>query len=205
MDHTDAESPIELPIDFDRIPPDRRATLDLLAGEVTHAIDTRGTARLVFVCTHNSRRSQFAQIWAAYVGHRLDLPIECHSAGTEVTSVAPGVLDAIANQGMSVDSKGGEPNSIVEFRSDAEGFGIRCFSKRLDDASIPPADVIAIMVCDAADHACPTVRGARSRTSLPYDDPKRADGTDDEASTYRASARRIANEMHYLLRKVADR
>ena len=205
MDHNDSESLIDVPSDFDRIAPDRRATLDRLAREIGDTIDALGTAHLVFVCTHNSRRSQFAQIWAAYLGHRLDLPIESHSAGTEVTVVATGVLAAIADQGMSVDSDDDEPNSIVEFGSDAEGFGVRCFSKRLDDASIPQSAVIAIMVCDAADRACPTIRGARARTSLPFDDPKRADGTDEEASIYRATSHRIANEMHYLLGKVATR
>jgi hypothetical protein len=55
------------------------------------------------------------------------------------------------------------------------------------------------MTCTEADGACPLVHGAALRVSLPYDDPKAADGTREETARYDERARQIALEMTYLL------
>ena len=196
---------IDLPSDFDAIPAPRRVVLDRWSDRIVDAIQDSGTARLLFVCTHNSRRSQFAQIWAAFIGHRLGLPIEAFSAGTEVTSVAAGVRTAMASEGMSVEATVAGTNPVVDFSVHDEGFGVRCVSKRLDDPTIPGADAIAVMVCDDADRACPTLPNARARIGLPFRDPKRADGTAEAAAIYRASSREIALAIHYAFAQVAGR
>jgi arsenate reductase (thioredoxin) len=59
------------------------------------------------------------------------------------------------------------------------------------------------MTCDEADQDCPFVKGAALRISLPYEDPKVADGTPEEAARYDARSRQIATEMLYLFSKVA--
>jgi hypothetical protein len=53
------------------------------------------------------------------------------------------------------------------------------------------------MTCSSADKNCPVVRGAAERVSLPYDDPKIADGTAEEAATYDDRCAQIAREMLY--------
>jgi arsenate reductase (thioredoxin) len=59
------------------------------------------------------------------------------------------------------------------------------------------------MTCTQADAACPFVRGASMRIAVPYEDPKQADGTPEEAAAYDERTVQIATEMLYLFRKVA--
>jgi hypothetical protein len=76
------------------------------------------------------------------------------------------------------------------------------FSKTFDMASNPSDNFVAIMNCNEADEACPFVRGATLRISLPYDDPKLADGTPEQANRYDERTRQIAREMFYLFSRV---
>jgi hypothetical protein len=79
------------------------------------------------------------------------------------------------------------------------------FSKTWADPVNPREGFAAVMTCSQADEACPFVRGASVRVSLAYEDPKLADGTDEEAARYDARARQIAIEMLYLFRLVATK
>jgi hypothetical protein len=60
------------------------------------------------------------------------------------------------------------------------------------------------MTCSDADAACPIVFGAAERISIPYDDPKAADGTPDEAAVYDERCRQIAREMLYVFSRVGS-
>ena len=78
-----------------------------------------------------------------------------------------------------------------------------CFSKTHDDPANPTKGFAAIMTCSEADQACPAVPGAELRVSLPYDEPKKADGTPDEEAAYDARCLQIATEMLYLFSRVS--
>src|SRR5690606_29525781 len=56
--------------EFDQISVDRRATLDELAGYISQRVGDGAPIRLTFICTHNSRRSQLAQVWSAFAATR---------------------------------------------------------------------------------------------------------------------------------------
>src|SRR5437899_11368256 len=43
---------------------ERRVVLDAIATNIVAQLDAGKTARLTFICTHNSRRSHMSQIWA---------------------------------------------------------------------------------------------------------------------------------------------
>src|SRR5262249_44345897 len=58
------------------------------------------------------------------------------------------------------------------------------FSKRYDDASNPQKGFAALLVCSEADAACPAVKGAALRVSMPYLDPKVYDDGAYEAAKY---------------------
>ena len=58
------------------------------------------------------------------------------------------------------------------------------FSKLYAHEQNPQQDFAAILVCDEADEACPTVEGASIRIAAPYFDPKAYDGTPLEAAKY---------------------
>ena len=186
------------------IGPERRAVLDSIADHVRARHDAGDTARLLFVCTHNSRRSHFAQIWArvAATWHGVD-DVEVFSGGTEATAVAPPVVASLHRHGLRIEKEPGRDNPVHLVRFAAEAPAERCFSKVFDAAANPREGFAAVMVCASADADCPVVPGADARFSLSFDDPKESDGRPDEATTYDARGREIAAAMLHLFRRVA--
>jgi hypothetical protein len=65
------------------------------------------------------------------------------------------------------------------------------------DAANPQREFCAIMTCSQADEACPNVAGAANRIAIPYEDPKAADGTPEEAAVYDERCAQIARETLY--------
>lgn len=111
--------------------------------------------RVLFICTHNSARSQMAEGW---LGHLAGDRYESHSAGTEATMVRPLAIRAMAEVG--VDISGHE-------------------SKTLDRYLGQPWDYI-ITVCDQAQEACPIFPGGKRRLHWSFPDPSKAIGTGEE-------------------------
>ena len=79
----------------------------------------------------------------------------------------------------------------------------RCWSKKYDDAPNPQQDFCAVMTCSEADKNCPIVFGALDRISLPYNDPKEADGTPEEAARYDERCLQIAAELWYVMQQAS--
>jgi protein-tyrosine-phosphatase len=162
-------------------------------------IRSKESAKLIFICTHNSRRSHLCQIWAAILAIHFGLNgIETYSGGTEVTAFNPRAAEAIRRTGFTVEVQdGGNPRNKVFYDEQEEP--LVCYSKTFDDEANPDEDFVAIMTCSDADKNCPVVPGAEFRITIPYDDPKQADGTSYEAQTYNERCRQIATEMYYML------
>jgi protein-tyrosine-phosphatase len=157
---------------------------------------------LLFVCTHNARRSQAAELLsrsaASYYGLR---DIETYSAGTTPTAFHLNMVDALARTGMSVDILNWSKNPIYHLGIE-EGLEARdMFSKDINHQSLDVHPKIATMVCSKADEACPSVPGAFDRISLPYRDPKSGDEQSNVGSVYDKTVNTIAREMYYLMRQ----
>lgn len=191
--------------EFDVIDDERRAALDELSGELASWLDDGRPVPMTFICTHNSRRSHMAQIWAqcAANAHGLDA-VRTFSGGTEATAFNPRAVAAIERAGMDVrvSVDGDNPVYVVE---DGDGPAMQCWSKVYDDGANPSGDFVAVMTCQSADEACPFVPGAGLRVALPYVDPKAFDGTDREQAAYDERCAQIAREMLYLFREVDRR
>lgn len=192
--------------EIDDVAAERREPLDELA-EFARARRSAGApARLTFICTGNSRRSHLGQLWAVAAARYLEIDgVETYSGGTEPSAFNPRTIAALERAGFVVESpeNGGEnPHYLVRYVRDAEA--IESFSKRFDDASNPRSDFAAVMTCSEADQGCPFVPGAALRVSLPYEDPKVADDTPQEAERYDERSRQIATEMLYLFSRVAE-
>ena len=111
--------------------------------------------RVLFLCTHNSARSQMAEgLLRDMAGDRF----EAMSAGTEATHVRPLAIRAMRELG--VDISGQE-------------------SKTLDRYLREPFDYV-ITVCDDANEACPFFPGAANRLHWSFEDPLRAEGSEEE-------------------------
>jgi thioredoxin type arsenate reductase len=111
--------------------------------------------RVLFVCTHNSARSQIAE---ALLGRYGGEDFEVHSAGTEVTSVNPYAIQVLADLG--IDWSQARSKSITEF-----------LDQQFD---------YVITVCDRARETCPVFPGSTNTLHWGLDDPSEADGTDAE-------------------------
>ncbi|MCA9170356.1 MAG: protein-tyrosine-phosphatase [Planctomycetales bacterium] len=192
--------------EYAQIPAARRAELEQLADYVRVCLAANRPARLTFVCTHNSRRSHLAHIWAqvaAYI-YRLD-NVECYSGGTEVTALNPRAVESLRRAGFSIegdDAHAANPHYTIRY-SEA-GNAIVAFSKRFLDPPNPATQFAAIMTCSHADENCPAVVGCDGRFAIRYEDPKAADDTPLEAPTYDERSCQICREMLYAMQKAAN-
>lgn len=185
---------------FDKIPADRQRELKKIALFVQSKIAAGESAQVTFICTHNSRRSHFAQIWAqtaaAYYGVTA---FKAFSGGIEVTACNERTIAALKRAGFSITSEPAEKNPVYLVKYSDRADPIRSYSKLYQAAENPQSNFLAAMTCDHADGNCPVVQGAVMRVPVHYVDPKVADGKPEEAATYDERSRQIASEMFYLM------
>jgi arsenate reductase (thioredoxin) len=120
---------------------------------------SRMPMRVLFLCTHNSSRSQMAEgLLRARGGERFDV----FSAGTHPRSVHPLAIRAMAEIGIDIgEAAGFHAKGIEEF------------------ADQPPMDLV-VTVCDEAAEECPFFPGARRQEHWGFPDPSAATGTEEE-------------------------
>lgn len=144
------------------------------------------------ICTGNSRRSilgaTMGNVAAAYHG----MPeVHFHSGGTAPTAFNPRTVSCLKEIGVEVEPTGpeaprGEPKTANPVYTVRWGSGLETteFSKTYFDAVNPQGGFAALMVCGEADAACPFVKVAALRVSMPYLDPKMYDDSVYEAQKY---------------------
>jgi arsenate reductase len=187
------------------IPAERLELLSNAASGIRKAIADQGSVDLVFICTHNSRRSQFAQVWAAVAaGHYQLENIRSHSCGTETTACNSRTIAALERAGLQVTSSGIKTNPFYSVVYQPELPPAVLFSKAFGHDSLPTKNFIAMMCCDHADENCPVVFGAIQRVKLSYVDPKISDDSGNEAQVYDERCLQIAAEMLELMRMVSQ-
>jgi hypothetical protein len=190
-------------VHIDEVGEERRPALEDVAAFVSSKRRVGEAAKLIFICTHNSRRSQMGQLWAAAAAAHFGIDgIYPYSGGTEATAFNPRAVTALERAGFVIKkARGDNPHYLVTFDEDAPV--IECFSKTYDDPFNPTEGFAAIMTCSEADAACPVVLGAALRAPIRYEDPKVADGTSEETAAYDERCFQIATEMLYLFSRVA--
>ncbi|HUS85691.1 MAG TPA: hypothetical protein VMW76_00500 [Bacteroidales bacterium] len=187
--------------EFNLIDGTRKKELESLADYVGRSLQKKRRINLIFVCTHNSRRSQLAQVWfkvaAEYYGVR---GIATFSGGTEVSEVNIRVIGSLERAGITIECLNPyQPNPVYNAVI-GEGYeGLELFSKVYNDPANPDNNYCAVMVCSDADEACPNVPGADLRIAIPYTDPKYSDNSPAEADIYDTASRTIAREMFYAI------
>jgi arsenate reductase len=185
-----------------QIPEARQELLQQLVDHVAMQRTCCEKANLIFICTHNSRRSHLAQIWASVAADYFGVEnVFCWSGGTESTAMNERVNKSLERSGFEIRSEG-KDNPIYRVSHPYSDTPITCFSKRWDDPVNPQEDYAAVLVCAEAEEACPHVPGALARVPLPYIDPKESDGTDVEDATYDERSHQIAREMFWLFNQL---
>jgi hypothetical protein len=184
----------------------RRFELAELANWIAEELNTSGKASVTFICTHNSRRSHMAQLWAAAAAHELGIEgVRTFSGGTESTAMNSRTVAALQRAGFKIKHTGlgdENPEYAVSWNPDMQP--ITCFSKTYAHSSNPQSQFAAIMTCSDADQGCPLVHGAAARFAIPYLDPKISDGLPEESATYDARSAQIGAEMYFLMAQVRE-
>lgn len=127
--------------------------------------------RVLFVCTHNSARSQIAEALLQRYG---GADFEVHSAGTEATRVNPFAVRVLADSG--IDWSGARSKVITEF-----------LDQQFD---------YVITVCDRARETCPVFPGSTNTLHWGLDDPSEVEGTDDQKlAAFRRTEQEVAGRL----------
>lgn len=164
--------------------------VELAATAILNGLES-GPLALLFVCTHNARRSQLAEAWAHHIFRGIP-GIRIRSCGTERTQCHPSAAAALEASGWSV----AQPQQ-GHYHVALEGTELELYSKTLDE--LPKGErVVAFMTCAEADEACPAILGAIARIPWRYTDPKVADGRPDELQTYLETSLVIRQDLERL-------
>ncbi len=186
------------------IPAERKTLLDQMAEWINQKRAANETAKLTFICTHNSRRSHLSQVWAHFFAdlHNIE-GVECFSGGTEATAFNIRAVDCLRDQGFTINPYGNTSNPIYSVRYSNNRPAIVCFSKVYDHEANPNQGFAAVMTCSDADEACPFIPGAEKRFPLRYEDPKKFDDSPKEREGYTERSLQIASELDYLFSQCA--
>lgn len=131
--------------------------------------------RVIFVCTHNSARSQMAEGMLRTWGRD---EFEAFSAGTEATSVRPEAI-AVMDE-IGIDISGHTSKTLEPFTGDEFSW--------------------LITVCDQAKESCPTLPGVEQQAHWSIDDPSAVEG--DEATrldAFRDARDRLRDRIHMFM------
>ncbi|SRR6266545_786347 len=131
--------------------------------------------RVLFLCTHNSARSQMAEGILRYLGQD---KVEVYSAGTVATRVHPLAITAMAEKGVDISGQR---------------------SKHLDEFAGQELDYV-VTVCDNAREVCPIFPGAPEQIHWSIADPSVVEG--DEATrlrAFRVASDELMTRIRYLL------
>lgn len=185
----------------DSISKDRKNELAHLIQYIQNRTNEAAPIRLNFICTHNSRRSQFSHLWAKVMAQYHNLDCEAFSGGVEVTACNERVIKTLLGHGFEVNILGGLENPQYHVKIDQLDCGLY-FSKLFDDPSNPNNQFAAVMTCAHADENCPFIPGAQERIPLRYNDPKVFDNTPKEKEGYYNKSIEIATEMYYVFSSI---
>jgi len=115
-----------------------------------------GKAKVLFLCTGNSARSQMAE---AFLRHYAGDRFEVYSAGMEPKGINPYTVRVMEERGLSLDGHRSKP--LTEYMS------------KMDFDYL-------IIVCSDADERCPFFPGMGQRMHWGFEDPAAFAGSEEE-------------------------
>jgi len=187
----------------DSISNERMESLRVLIDYMNEKIKHQKDIKLNFICTHNSRRSQFAQIWAQTLSAYFGIPLESYSGGVEVTEFNINVITALKNVGFEINkTETVNPHYLVNYSTELPP--LKMFSKVYDNTINCKDQFAAILTCSDADANCPMIPGAEKRIPITYKDPKKYDGTEIQDIKYQETCRLIATELYFVFLKIKN-
>ena len=114
--------------------------------------------RVLFICVHNSARSQMAE---AYLRQFCGGAAEVESAGLAPTAINPLVVTVMAEEGIDLSAKGTQ--KVFDLYRDGRLF-----------------DYVVTVCEESMEEQCPVFPGVTHRLHLPFPDPANVAGTEAE-------------------------
>lgn len=188
--------------EFHIIPEERKKILEKISYYSAGRLKNNKPLQLIYICTHNSRRSHFGQVWASVAGAYYKKQLAAYSGGTEATAFNSNAINALSRIGFKIIKSGDEKNPVYKLSFGDDEKTIECFSKVYDHPSNPQSEFAAILTCSDAEENCPFIPGVDFRIATTYDDPKVADNTSLQDRTYDERCRQIAREVFYVFSKL---
>lgn len=190
-------------IGFENISNERKDILQPLINFVQAKATQQQEIRLNLICTHNSRRSHLAQIWAQAAAAHYQIPnVFCYSGGTEATAMFPVVADTLMQSGFKIQTLSLGDNPVYAVKYAENEHPVIAFSKTYYNEFNPEEGFAAIMTCSQADGGCPFIAGAEKRIAITYEDPKEFDNSPQQAEKYNERSLQIATEMFYVFSQI---
>lgn len=187
----------------ENISEERKETLKPLIDFVQAKALSQEEIRLNLICTHNSRRSHLAQIWAQAAAEYYQIPkVFCYSGGTEATAMFPVVAETLKLSGFRIQALSIGSNPVYAVKYSENQHPVIAFSKTYDNEFNPEGGFAAIMTCSQADGGCPFISGAEKRIAITYEDPKAFDNSPQQAQKYNERSLQIAEEMFYVFSQI---
>ena len=178
----------------------------LILKELVKYIKTKKASKsevhLNFICTHNSRRSQFCQIWTETASAYCNKKIYCYSGGLVVTEFNINAVNTMKKCGFDVIKSGSKNPTYSLYYSNSRVRPISVFSKLYNDPVNKANSFAAITTCSDAEENCPFILNAKKRIFLQYDDPKLFDNLPNKMEKYFDCSFQIASELFYVFRNV---
>jgi len=132
-------------------------------------------ARILFLCTGNSCRSQMAEGWANHLGKEW---LEATSAGIEAHGKNPRAIAVMREAGVDISHQE---------------------STRVTPQMLEQADLV-VTVCGHADEHCPVLPPGVQKKHWPLEDPAKATGSEDEImAKFRATRDEVKNRVEGLI------
>ena len=167
----------------------RKKRLDNIASVINENLNK--TRSIVFLCTHNSRRSQICEVWGKVFAEIYRKKININSAGAFKTVVHSQVYESIVKCGLVVDNK-------KEIFFDKKKFKLN--SKTID--SLTMKNFIAVMTCSNAEKSCPNDPRSIRNIKMFFNDPRIYDETDKMSREYLNTTIYIAEELNYIFKNI---
>ncbi len=146
----------------------------VMGGAGGDEVPLQSTPKVLFVCTHNSARSQMAEGLMRYLsGEQIDV----HSAGSVPGGIHPEAIRTMEALGIDIRSQ---------------------YSKGFDELAGQPFDAV-ITVCDRAREVCPTFPGDGQHIHWGFPDPSAIQDVVERRQAFSETAQRLSTRIHHFL------
>ena len=134
--------------------------------------------RVLFLCTHNSARSQMAEGILRHLGGEM---VEAFSAGSVVSRVHPTAVRVMDE--MNIDISAQRSKHLEEYLGQSFDF--------------------VITVCDRARESCPIFPGDPERIHWSFPDPAAVEGEEAQHQAFSRTAQELTGRLRFLLSVIA--